>query len=133
LACGKPWPCDPAREAMMTMLDAVQVAIEAWDYLEQAAGDLRLGMTLAEMYERFIAWTRPARAEVAPPITVVTALDGHEHRRPETPEDWPAGVRTPDQFMFDVFAQIDRDPPEEHTGCVFCAQVVPHGWNSGPC
>lgn len=57
LNCGKPWPCDPAREALAAELGSVQLAMYLWTNLEEAAGDL-IGMPVAEAFDRFIAWTR---------------------------------------------------------------------------
>ena len=57
LACGKPWPCDPARESLAAELDRVRLAMYAWTNLEEAAGDLR-GMPAHEAFDRFLAWTR---------------------------------------------------------------------------
>lgn len=68
LACGKPWPCDPAREHLAAMHSPTRLAMLQWGNLEDAAGDLP-GMPVAEAYDRFIAWTRPAR--VNKPITQV--------------------------------------------------------------
>jgi hypothetical protein len=57
LACGRPWPCDPAREDLARELDAVQLAMYAWASLEQAVGDLP-AMPASEAFDRFLAWTR---------------------------------------------------------------------------
>lgn len=57
LACGKPWPCDPARESLMTDFDLVGLAMYAWSTLEEAAGDLP-GMPADEAFKRFLAWAR---------------------------------------------------------------------------
>lgn len=55
--CGKPWPCDPAREAFMATMTPVERAILMWVYLEAAAEEIR-GMPLGEIFTRFISWTR---------------------------------------------------------------------------
>lgn len=57
LACGKTWPCDPAREALASRFDRVQLAMYAWGQLEEAVGDLP-AMPAAEAFDRFLAWTR---------------------------------------------------------------------------
>jgi hypothetical protein len=57
VACGKPWPCDPARKALTAEMNRVQLAMYLWGNLEEAVGDVP-GMPVAEAYERFIAWTR---------------------------------------------------------------------------
>lgn len=56
-SCDKPWPCDPAREALVAELDPVQLAIYAWVNLEEAVGDLP-AMPAVEAFERFLHWTR---------------------------------------------------------------------------
>lgn len=58
LACAKPWPCDPAREALTDELGLIQRAVFMWGNLEEAAGDMP-GMPVAEAFDRFLAWTRP--------------------------------------------------------------------------
>jgi hypothetical protein len=75
-------------------------------------------------------------------------VSGHEHRRPERPADWPEAVNTPAQYEFDLLAALAEDPasgleqvapgiylgrPVDHSGCPFCVNAIPHGWNSGPC
>ncbi len=65
LSCGKAWPCDPAREDLVTQLDPVQLAIYLWINLEEAAGDLP-DMPVAEAFARFIAWTRSPRTASMP-------------------------------------------------------------------
>jgi hypothetical protein len=54
--CGRSWPCDPARECMLTELDRVSLAIFMWINLEEAIGDLPPSPAL-ELFERFLAWT----------------------------------------------------------------------------
>lgn len=56
-ACGKTWPCDPAREALASEMDSVQLAMYLWTNLEEAAGDLPT-IPVTEAFERFISWTR---------------------------------------------------------------------------
>ena len=58
-ACDKPWPCDPAREQLTQTYGRKTLSIFAVDRLSEAARDIPT-MTPAELYERFLAWTRPA-------------------------------------------------------------------------
>lgn len=57
LACGKPWPCDPAREQLRTEMDPVQLATYMWSCVEEAAGVLG-DLSMSETFDRFLAWTR---------------------------------------------------------------------------
>ena len=57
LACGRPWPCDPAREHLKAQMPPLSLAMFAWACLEEAAGDLQ-AVTPTELFERFLAWTR---------------------------------------------------------------------------
>jgi hypothetical protein len=65
LACVKSWPCDPAREALATQMDPVQLAMYLWSNLEEAAGDLP-DMPVGEAFDRFISWTRSPNRASAP-------------------------------------------------------------------
>ncbi|RZU54384.1 hypothetical protein EV385_6335 [Krasilnikovia cinnamomea] len=56
-ACGRPWPCDAAREGLRGEMDPVALAIYMWVNLEEAVRDLPPGPAL-ELFERFIRWTR---------------------------------------------------------------------------
>jgi hypothetical protein len=56
LACGQPWPCDPAREELKAELDRVSLAIYMWNRLEESVRDLP-PTPPAEIFERFIKWT----------------------------------------------------------------------------
>lgn len=56
LACGKPWPCDPAREHLAAVLDLVTLRTEMWMRLEEAALELPPG-PVVELFERFLKWT----------------------------------------------------------------------------
>lgn len=56
-ACGKPWPCDPARERLRAGLSPVQVAMYMWGNLEEAARDLP-DLPVSEAFDRFLKWTR---------------------------------------------------------------------------
>lgn len=55
--CGKPWPCDPARERLLRLVPALRLAVMMNARLEQAAGDLR-DVPPGELWIRFVAWTR---------------------------------------------------------------------------
>jgi hypothetical protein len=55
-ACGKPWPCDPAREELAAALDPVALRIQMWTRLEVAALDMPHGPA-SELFERFLRWT----------------------------------------------------------------------------
>jgi len=55
-SCGKPWPCDPARERLISDLDRFALAIYMWSSLDEAVRDLPAGPP-AELFERFIHWT----------------------------------------------------------------------------
>ncbi len=56
-ACDKPWPCDPAREALMAEMDITALRMYLWINLEEAMGDLP-ATPVREVFERFLAWTR---------------------------------------------------------------------------
>lgn len=60
-ACGRPWPCDPAREYLAQRLDSIGLAMYAWDHLDEAAGELP-NAPPGELFERFLAWTRRRNA-----------------------------------------------------------------------
>lgn len=57
-ACGRPWPCAPAREALAREMDVVQMAGHLWSQLEEAAGEIP-GATAGDLFDRFLAWTGP--------------------------------------------------------------------------
>ena len=57
-SCGKPWPCDPAREGMAAE-DPITRSIFLSLLLHEAAGDMPTAPP-AELFERFVAWTRPS-------------------------------------------------------------------------
>ena len=59
-ACDRPWPCDPAREYLASTLDDYLVPVYMVGQLELAAADLLPAVSADELYERFVAWTRPA-------------------------------------------------------------------------
>jgi hypothetical protein len=54
--CGKPWPCDPAREDLTQEGDSITRAIDLSIHLTVAIQDLTTTPT-EELYERFLAWT----------------------------------------------------------------------------
>jgi hypothetical protein len=56
LACGKAWPCDPAREHLAATHTPTQLAMLMWAQLEGAAFDLP-GTPVGEMFDRFVKWT----------------------------------------------------------------------------
>jgi hypothetical protein len=57
LSCGRPWPCDPAREHLASRLGSVALAVHMWEWLDEAVGDLR-ALPASELFERFLSWTR---------------------------------------------------------------------------
>lgn len=56
-SCDRPWPCDPAREHLATTHTRTWVAVYAASQMGDAILDLPTA-TPAELYERFIRWTR---------------------------------------------------------------------------
>lgn len=56
--CGKEWPCDPARERMVSEGTGPSLAAVMWMYLEDAVQELP-ALTAPETFDRFISWTRP--------------------------------------------------------------------------
>ena len=57
LTCGRPWPCDPAREHLTLVHHGPTLAIMATDRLLQATQDMPTASP-NELFERFLAWTR---------------------------------------------------------------------------
>ncbi|MFK3985246.1 hypothetical protein ACI2K4_33340 [Micromonospora sp. NPDC050397] len=57
--CGRPWPCEDAREELAVSFagDRIGMATYMAERLVEAARDLR-GSSPAELYDRFILWTR---------------------------------------------------------------------------
>jgi hypothetical protein len=57
-ACGRPWPCDPAREAMLIEFSGMPSVLMFYlsSQATDAHGDLRLPS--GELFERFQAWVR---------------------------------------------------------------------------
>jgi hypothetical protein len=72
VACGRPWPCDTARERLAAELNSIQLVLYLWGNLEEATGDLP-GMSVDEMTDRFLRWARPAQS-VCPPSSTTSAL-----------------------------------------------------------
>jgi hypothetical protein len=59
-ACGRPWPCDPAREQLALQAGgSIALATAAWVYLEEFCRDQPAGPT-SEAFDRFIRWTHEA-------------------------------------------------------------------------
>jgi hypothetical protein len=58
-ACGKPWPCDPAREQLAAELPRTYLIVYLSIDMVDAARD-QPTMPPGELYERFIAWARTA-------------------------------------------------------------------------
>jgi hypothetical protein len=56
LSCGRPWPCDPAREELSRHNGRVDLAVTMWDYLEEAARDMPQ-TPASELFDRFLRWT----------------------------------------------------------------------------
>lgn len=66
-ACGKDWPCDPAREALRIQYrnQPGKLAVFMYRKLEAAAPALTAsGMSRGEMWDRFIEWTKPVPLDV---------------------------------------------------------------------
>jgi hypothetical protein len=55
-ACGKPLPCNPAREEPAATLSPVALRTRMWARLERAALDMPHGPP-GELFERFLHWT----------------------------------------------------------------------------
>jgi len=56
-ADGKPWPCDQAREQLAAEMAGTNLAMWMATTMVHAAGDMPTILP-AELFERFIAWTR---------------------------------------------------------------------------
>lgn len=54
--CGRPWPCDPARERLTAKLGRVDLAVLMWNHLEEAARDMPKAPA-SELFDRFLRWT----------------------------------------------------------------------------
>lgn len=58
LACGRPWPCDPAREDLGSGMDTQTLGIYMGSMLHDAAGAMPT-CPPTELHERFLAWVGP--------------------------------------------------------------------------
>ncbi|MFC6023157.1 hypothetical protein ACFP2T_44285 [Plantactinospora solaniradicis] len=57
-SCGdRRWPCPRARELLLLTTDRLSLAMYAADWMTDAARDLP-DVTPAELFERFMRWTR---------------------------------------------------------------------------
>lgn len=56
-ACGKAWPCDPAREELVATHGRTERVILLWSYLEDALTELP-PMPSREFMDRFLSWAR---------------------------------------------------------------------------
>ncbi len=55
--CGKPWPCDPAREELVQEFTGTYLVLFMSVDMVDAARD-NPTLRPAELHERFLAWTR---------------------------------------------------------------------------
>lgn len=55
--CGKPWPCDPAREELAAELSPTLLRMHMWVRIEEAAAKIP-GARAGELFERFLYWVR---------------------------------------------------------------------------
>jgi hypothetical protein len=55
-ACGKAWPCDPARGLLTSEMDRIALSVYMWLNLEHAVLELP-AMPASELFDRFISWT----------------------------------------------------------------------------
>ncbi|MDI6101610.1 hypothetical protein QLQ12_23600 [Actinoplanes sp. NEAU-A12] len=55
-SCGRPWPCDPARERLVREHGRVELAVLMWDQLEEAAREMP-HTPASELFDRFLRWT----------------------------------------------------------------------------
>jgi hypothetical protein len=60
-SCGNDWPCDPAREHLTEEYqdEPVALAIYMGAHLGLAAFEIKNTVTLLELFQRFVAWTKP--------------------------------------------------------------------------
>jgi hypothetical protein len=61
-SCGKPWPCDPAREALVAEYaeDSTSLSVLMWGHMSTWIMEALGNGPMREGWDRFIAWTRPA-------------------------------------------------------------------------
>lgn len=58
-ACGEPWPCDPAREALAASMGrGTALTIYMHAYFQEAAAQEPPVGPVGELYDRFLAWAR---------------------------------------------------------------------------
>jgi hypothetical protein len=67
-ACGQPYPCSPARVKLGEAYagDRVGLAVYMGMQLEHAAGEIGGTTPPKELWERFLAWTRPYEPGLTP-------------------------------------------------------------------
>lgn len=58
LSCGKPWPCDPAREHLAASMTSTPLTLYMYAFFEQATAQEPPPAPAGELYERMLAWTR---------------------------------------------------------------------------
>ncbi|GAA4439288.1 hypothetical protein [Phytohabitans houttuyneae] len=71
--CSKDWPCDPAREALATEFGAGAGVVTLGALMSMHLANATVDLTSvppAELYERFIAWTRPVPLDAPSPVEV---------------------------------------------------------------
>jgi hypothetical protein len=56
LACGQPWPCNMARDALKAVLDRMQLAVYMWARFDEAVNELPPHLP-SELFKRFLKWT----------------------------------------------------------------------------
>ncbi len=56
--CGLAWPCEPARQELRSSMRGPSLALFATAQLDAAVRDLP-ELSPAELWERFVAWTKP--------------------------------------------------------------------------
>lgn len=56
-ACGKAWPCDPAREELVATHSRTARLVLLWSYLEDAVAELP-ATSPGETFDRFLTWAR---------------------------------------------------------------------------
>lgn len=54
-ACEQPWPCDPAREALIGEMERKPLTIYMWDRFDEAVMELPPS-SVVELFERFVKW-----------------------------------------------------------------------------
>ncbi|MFC7534719.1 hypothetical protein [Actinoplanes sp. GCM10030250] len=55
-ACGRPWPCEPARTRLAAELGRIDLAVLMWDHFEEAARDMP-HTPAGDLFTRFLRWT----------------------------------------------------------------------------